>query len=195
MRVFIAVLVLIFSFQSWTKAEDIEDFEIDGISVGDSLLDYYSKNEIKKMLSTTVTGYKSKKIKRVYFQSNDGSNYMQYNFHYINDQSYKIVNVKGIILMENKSKKCDSKKLQISKEIESSINFKDKDIVFDINHTDKSGNSSIDRIKYIVEGGRIEVACWRWSKEIKKNKPWRDTLQVSIRTDIFNDWLRNEAYK
>ena len=47
MRVFIAVLVLIFSFQSWTKADDIRDFEIEGISIGDSLLNYMSGQQIK----------------------------------------------------------------------------------------------------------------------------------------------------
>ena len=51
MRVFIAVLVLIFSFQSWTKADDISEFEIEGMSIGDSLLDYFSKNEIKENYS------------------------------------------------------------------------------------------------------------------------------------------------
>ena len=48
MRIFFAVLVLIFSLQSWTKADDISDFEIEGISVGDSALDYFSKDEIEK---------------------------------------------------------------------------------------------------------------------------------------------------
>ena len=48
MRVFIAVLVLIFSFQSWTKADDISDFEIEGMSIGDSLLNYFSEEEILK---------------------------------------------------------------------------------------------------------------------------------------------------
>ena len=51
MRVFLAVLVLIFSLQSWTKADDIRDFEIEGISIGDSLLDHLSKNKIKKINS------------------------------------------------------------------------------------------------------------------------------------------------
>ena len=43
MRVFIIVLVLIFSLQSWTKADDISDFEIEGMSIGDSLLKKFSK--------------------------------------------------------------------------------------------------------------------------------------------------------
>ena len=46
MRVFIVVLVLIFSLQSWTRADDIRDFEIEGMSLGDSLLDYFTEEEI-----------------------------------------------------------------------------------------------------------------------------------------------------
>ena len=47
MKVFIAALVLIFSFQSLTKADDIRDFEIEGISIGDSLLNYFDKDLIE----------------------------------------------------------------------------------------------------------------------------------------------------
>ena len=48
MRVFIAVLVLIFSLQSWTKANDIREFEIEGVSIGDSFLNHFKKNIIEK---------------------------------------------------------------------------------------------------------------------------------------------------
>ena len=34
------------SFQSWTKADDISEFEIEGISVGDSLLDHFTTKTI-----------------------------------------------------------------------------------------------------------------------------------------------------
>ena len=50
MRLFIAVLVLIFSFQSLPKADDIKDFEIEGMSIGDSLLDFYSKSKIQNLI-------------------------------------------------------------------------------------------------------------------------------------------------
>ena len=40
MRVFIVLLVIFFSLQSWTKADDITDFQIEGMSIGDSLLNY-----------------------------------------------------------------------------------------------------------------------------------------------------------
>ena len=44
-RVFLSVLILIFSLQSWTKADDIRDFEIEGMSIGDSALDYFTYYE------------------------------------------------------------------------------------------------------------------------------------------------------
>ena len=40
MKKFLAILVLIFSLQTPSLADDIQDFEIEGMTVGDSLLDY-----------------------------------------------------------------------------------------------------------------------------------------------------------
>ena len=37
--------LIIFNFQSLTKANDIKEFEIEGMSVGSSLLDYFSKKK------------------------------------------------------------------------------------------------------------------------------------------------------
>ena len=45
-KLFIIIIIFI-SFQSWTKADDIRDFEIEGMSIGDSFLDFYRK-EIKR---------------------------------------------------------------------------------------------------------------------------------------------------
>ena len=62
MRVFIAVLVLIFSFQSLARADDIRDFEIEGMSIGDSLLDHFSK---KKILASKVNWYQY--LEKIYY--------------------------------------------------------------------------------------------------------------------------------
>ena len=47
MRIFLSTLVLIIFFQSWTKADDVRDFGIEGISVGDSLLNFMNIEVIK----------------------------------------------------------------------------------------------------------------------------------------------------
>ena len=48
MRIFLTLLILIFSYQSWIKADDIKDFEIEGFSIGDKLTKIMSKKEIKQ---------------------------------------------------------------------------------------------------------------------------------------------------
>ena len=48
MKAILVFLILTFSFQSLTKADDIREFEIEGMSVGDSLLSYFSEEEIIK---------------------------------------------------------------------------------------------------------------------------------------------------
>ena len=44
----ILLFTFLFCFQSWTKADDISDFQIEGMSIGDSALVYFSEKEIKK---------------------------------------------------------------------------------------------------------------------------------------------------
>ena len=46
-RLFLYLFVLMFSLQSWIKADDIKDFQIEGMSVGDTLLNFLNKNEIE----------------------------------------------------------------------------------------------------------------------------------------------------
>ena len=49
MKRLLLILILMLSFQTLTKANDIRDFEIEGMSVGDSLLDYVTKEEINNL--------------------------------------------------------------------------------------------------------------------------------------------------
>ena len=44
---FLIILVLIFNLPNLSIADDIRDFQIEGMSLGDSLLDYFSEEEIK----------------------------------------------------------------------------------------------------------------------------------------------------
>ena len=45
MRILLSILVLIFNLQSFAKADDISEFEIEGISIGDSALDHFNINK------------------------------------------------------------------------------------------------------------------------------------------------------
>ena len=53
MKKFLAVLILIFTLQTPTQADDIKDFQIEGMSIGDSALDYFSEKEINDNILKT----------------------------------------------------------------------------------------------------------------------------------------------
>ena len=48
MKNFLSIIVLSLYFIAPTQADDIKDFQIEGISIGDSALNYFSEEEIKK---------------------------------------------------------------------------------------------------------------------------------------------------
>ena len=47
MRIFLLVLILIFNLQFSSKADDIRDFQIEGVSLWKSALDFFDKEEIE----------------------------------------------------------------------------------------------------------------------------------------------------
>ena len=49
MRIFFSVLLIILSFQSLSRANDVKEIELDGLSLGTSLLKFTSESEIKKI--------------------------------------------------------------------------------------------------------------------------------------------------
>ena len=63
------------NFQTLSKADDIREFEIEGISLGDSLLDYYSIEEINESIANPTFYPKSKKFKVKEFGYYHGRSY------------------------------------------------------------------------------------------------------------------------
>ena len=48
MKKLLTIIILSLCFITSSKADDIRDFQIEGMSVGDSLLEYFSKDFIEK---------------------------------------------------------------------------------------------------------------------------------------------------
>ena len=93
MKRFFLILILALSFQSWTKADDIRDFQIEGMSIGDSLLDFYSEDNIKNYLTTN---YQDNTFSESELDVNsDQYNVVQVRFK-TNDNKYIIVSIGGL---------------------------------------------------------------------------------------------------
>ena len=97
---FLIILVLIFNLPNLSIADDISDFQIEGMSIGDSALDYFSEKEINSFL---IIKYPSSE--KFIGRESDLSfnNYDQVSFHFKKkDKNYKIVSLKGMKKYDNK---------------------------------------------------------------------------------------------
>ena len=66
MRIFFVAVIIILKIHSWSIADDIRDFEIEGISIGDSLLNHFTKKE----LDNALENYELKRVS-LFFCLND----------------------------------------------------------------------------------------------------------------------------
>ncbi len=189
MRIFVAVLVLIFSFQSWAKAEDISDFQIEGMSLGDSLLDYY--NEEKILNKEKLFFPKSKKFYRIIFKLNNSDSYDGIAFYIKdNDKRYIIYALEGYNREDYNS--CKKKQKKIAKEFrEFFSNYKE-------NSYEKTHNLDSDSIFYsfdfiFKEESATRIICTDWSKKMEEDD-YHDNLAVYLFGSEFRKWLNNKAY-
>ena len=54
MKRLLIILILTFSFQNLSKADDIREFEIEGIAMGNSALDFFSEQKLKTKISRPI---------------------------------------------------------------------------------------------------------------------------------------------
>ena len=193
MRIFLFLLTLIFGLQSWTKADDIRDFQIEGISVGDSLLDYFSKNEINKK---GIFYYpKSKRIAGVRLDKNNYEQYESTQFTFY-PSSYIISSVTGIIDYNNNINECKQKSKEIKKELENIFPSVIPTIEKIKHRYDKSGKSFAYMTTFeLNDGGSISITCDDWAKGVySQNIELTDSLSVSLRNSDYKNFLYYEAY-
>ena len=198
MRVFITVLVLIFSFQSWTKADDIRDFEIEGMSIGDSLLDYMSAKIIKEEFLRTKNHYiylkKPNKFREVYItNANNFETYRSVSFYVKpNDKNYIIFGIRGLKTFLNSMDICLKKREEIVKEIENIIpKFTKKENNFN-STLDKSGQSPRSNwIFTLPSGDSILISCNDWEEKLRKKNNWTEGLSVILQKKEVQEWFFN----
>ena len=119
MRAYLTIIILIFSLQSWTKADDIRDFQIEGMSIGDSALEYFTKKEIRTQKKYRIKYPGSNKFYAITFVEYPKLKVydsIQINFEK-KDKKYIIYSISGINYYSNNIEKCLQQMELISEEI------------------------------------------------------------------------------
>ena len=114
MKKLLAIIILSLCFITPSQANDIKDFQIEGMSIGDSLLDFMSEKEIKDSRRSYLKG------KRKYYvvaRTDNLENYEVIDLYLkTGDQKYLIRTIGGFINFDKNM--CFPKKRQIVLELE-----------------------------------------------------------------------------
>jgi hypothetical protein len=202
MKRLLLILILTFSFQSWIKADDIRDFEIEGISIGDSLLLYSSKKEID---NNSIADYNSNKYSRYTLRKIKSKSLKKYDdvqVHFLtNDNKYIIAGVSGAIFEKDEFNQCLEMKDQVVNVISDMFpNTKINDVGESVwLEADPSGKTKTSQYFFNLESTSkysdyIEVACYDWGEAASKKYNASDHFKLALVEKDFGKWLLEEAW-
>ena len=188
-KLFIIIIIFI-SFQTWAKADDIKDFKIEGMSIGDSLLDFYDKEKI--IMFKKIDYPNSDKFYGIWVHSSSDK-YDTYGFTLKkNDNKFRIYQLKGSVDM--KFDKCMNIKSDVKKEIQQILLNSTEDN-YKSNYQNNLGESYSEVTDLIVENGSIRIWCESFDKNFDQTKNWVEAFNVDASSEEYLNWIDNEAYK
>ena len=194
MKRLILILILTFSFQSLTKADDIRDFQIEGMSIGDSLLDFFSLEEIK---SFKAYYYNDKEYKAI--QTNlEPKNYDGIDVTVKDgDRDYIIYQILGGIYYEENIDNCYIKQKKIVSKLKNIFsNNVEKNTYTKKHAADITGNSSNTTTQFEFKSKDVvRVSCYDWGKQIEDERGYTDNLRVTIIEANFRNWVNTKAHE
>jgi hypothetical protein len=188
-RLSLYLFLILFTLQTPSQADDIRDFQLNGMSIGDSALKYFDKAKIEK--NKMMHWYKNKKVTPVSIKV-DGHNYDTLSFSYwTNDKNYTIIEITGMKNYRDNVDQCYKQKKDQIKIIEESFLGLRKKSTIDKHPADKSGKSKVDKTSFkFKSGGFIKIACFDWSEKMN----YKDHFRMGILSAEFDEWLKI-AYK
>ena len=185
MRIILTIFILLSS--SSVLAEDISDFQIEGMSIGDSLLDYFNKEEI--LQDFVVDPYEipaKNKYNRIYIYNKIFKNYEYLSLDVKNnDLKYILHGITGMLDYSD-PKNCFKKQKLIIKDFSSFFNEKPEEFTT-ISPYDETGQSILYYAEWYLNGGFVQVICYDFAKHTNI----QSGLDVSIRSEEFQSWLDN----
>ena len=196
MKKLLAILVLgLLTLSASSYADDIKRLKIEGMQVGDSLLDHFSKSDIE---TYTVNHPSYEKIYKdefiaVYFHSHP--KLLDYDGVQItvkkNDKNFTIHGIEGIIVFENAIDECYKEMKEIDSEFSKNLSKLklerlDKGIAKHI--ADPEGTSTSKMISYLASIGTIYgIECSDFSGSMPE--AYFNNLKFVARSQVLDKFL------
>ena len=195
MKRLLLILILTLSFQSLTRADDISDFEIEGMSIGDSLLDYMDKNLITKAINSEFSYYYKKDFVSIStwdirdrFKIYDDVGVVLGHA----DKKYQIFALEGTLYFrDNDIDKCYKKQNEIADSIKKSLNLNKEYTFFVPKNELASHHLSVKSTDFELSGGgAIRAICYEIKEGVQENSDYH-LLYVVVNSSVFWKYLNN----
>ena len=192
MKKILIFISIIFSLQSLVKADDISDFQIEGMAIGDSLLSFYSEKEIKeKIEAKTSIWYPKNAYVTIAVKSDNFKTYEELGIVLDpTNNKYIIHGLEGTFNYQDDIDRCYKKQATITSDLKDMFSNSVKFNSYKSKYSrDKSGKSIVKYNDfYFTNGGAIRVICYDMSKDFYDPN---DQLYLAINSKTFFDWLNN----
>ena len=194
MKKLLATIVLSLFCSNLVLADNVRNYEIEGMSIGDSLLDFMSESEIKNN-EIKYWGNKKKKYS-VTGIINNLNTYNQVEVYYKSkDKKYKIEQIAGMMFIDNLDE-CLQERETIIKSFGSSFSNLEKNTAVLDYAPDKTGKSKQHQVSYFFnkKNSNMRVECVQFSQKMKKEERGRNHLNVTASSDKITTWAM-KGYK
>ena len=196
-------MFLILQFQNISLADDIQKFQIEGMSVGDSALDYFNED----LLEDNEQGWHNYSYKEYSTSLMPGKGiYDWFLVSYKNDdENFLIAALVGGVTKKNyKKKKCNNKldaaALNMSELFKNIKQENKKTYKLSADASRKypfTGKSHVTSILFnFPDSGEIILACYKMDKKANKNSNFmmsilnqKDSFRINVRSHVFVNYL------
>ena len=208
MKKILWIVLLFFFLNVKAYTDNITDFNIENISIGDSALDYFNEPQIVNS-ELDWFNYSYKEYSTSLLPGKGIYDWFKLTYK-SNDDYFKILGIAGIIV-KNKydSKECnnqlDTAALEISRIFENTQQGKKQmfNIVYDpskiFQKTNSNGKSTATSILFdFNNGGEIILSCYDMEKKVNEiDSPIKDinqfdTFRIDARSKVLEDYLKKD---
>jgi len=203
------LLIWIFASQNFSLADNIRYFQVEGMKIGDSALDYFSQSQ----LEDNEQGWHNYSYKEYSTSFMPGKGiYNWFLVSYKNDDNNFIIEALagGLEKSNYDNKECNNKldavALNISAVYKNTLQEKKKSykLTAEASRTYPfTGKSIVTSLSFnFLDGAKIILACYNMDKEAKENESFltsilkqNDSFRIDVRSSAFVNYLKKEITK
>tara|TARA_X000000368_G_C22772572_1_gene597832 strand:+ start:92 stop:679 length:588 start_codon:yes stop_codon:yes gene_type:complete len=187
------VFLIVFIFSNYSFSDEVSNFKIEGIGLGDNLLEHFSKKQIDS--NTVYDYYNSDKFVEVEIYDNKTfSNYNNIQVS-IKSDNYIVYAIAGFEFYEKDLHECFKKVDNVADQLKNLLPNAQKEENYKAHEADPAGESIVKEITFWSDTGDVVASqCYDWSDSLTKNKGWTDNFNVTVYSSEFVEFLTSQAY-